>query len=154
MSNESKIQVTVKLPFNIHSVLIQRVNEGTYPSMSAALIIALEKEFAETFGQSEDIQQTDNKCQILTVDLEKKVSEISILQATFQGSLKLSEEKDKRIDDLEKEIEALLTELKKINQDKEDLKSMHNNYMLQMQTLINQKAIEVPGAKKPWWRFW
>jgi hypothetical protein len=55
---------------------------------------------------------------------------------------------------LEKEIEALLTELKKINQDKEDLKSMHNNYMLQMQTLINQRAIEVPGAKKPWWRFW
>jgi len=36
----------------------------------------------------------------------------------------------------------------------EDLKSMHNNYMLQMQTLINQKAIEAPGAKKPWWQFW
>jgi hypothetical protein len=25
--------------------------------------------------------------------------------------------------------------------------------MLQMQTLINQRAIEAPGAKK-WWRFW
>jgi hypothetical protein len=36
----------------------------------------------------------------------------------------------------------------------EDLKSMHNNYMLQMQTLINQKAIEAPGARKAWWRFW
>ena len=36
----------------------------------------------------------------------------------------------------------------------EDLKAIHNNYMLQMQTLINQKAIEAPGAKKPWWRFW
>ena len=154
MSNESRIQVTVKLPLNIHSVLTQRVNEGTYPSMSAALIIALEKELVEAFRQSEDILETNSKCQILTADLEKKVSEMSILQATFQGSLKLSEEKDKRIDDLEKEIEALLTELKKINQDKEDLKSMHNNYMLQMQTLINQKAIEVPGAKKPWWRFW
>ena len=79
---------------------------------------------------------------------------MNILKATFQGSLKLSEEKDKRIADLEKEIEVLLIELKKINQDKEDLKSMHNNYMLQMQTLINQKSIEVPGAKKPWWRFW
>ena len=31
---------------------------------------------------------------------------------------------------------------------------MNNNYMLQMQTLINQKAIEAPGAKKQWWRFW
>jgi Arc/MetJ-type ribon-helix-helix transcriptional regulator len=154
MSNESKIQVTVKLPLNIHSVLTQRVNEGTYQSMSAALIVALEKELTETVKQSEDMLQTDNKCQILTADLEKNVSEMGILQAIFQGSLKLSEEKDKRIYDLEKEIEALLTELKKINQDKEDLKSMHNNYMLQMQTLINQRAIEVPGAKKPWWRFW
>ena len=154
MSNESKIQVTVKLPLNIHSVLTQRVNEGTYQSMSAALIVALEKELTETVKQSEDMLQTDNKCQILTADLDKNVSEMGILQAIFQGSLKLSEEKDKRIYDLEKEIEALLTELKKINQDKEDLKSMHNNYMLQMQTLINQRAIEVPGAKKPWWRFW
>src|SRR5208283_2909134 len=132
MSNESKIQITVKLPLNIHSVLTQRVNEGTYPSMSAALIVALEKELAKTFRQSEDILETDNKCQILTADLEKKVSEMSILQATFQGSLKLSEEKDKRINDLEKEIEALLIELKKTNQDKEDLKTTHTNYMMQM----------------------
>lgn len=154
MSNESKIQVTVKLPLNIHSVLTQKVNDGTYPSMSAALIIALEKELADISRQSEDILETDNKCQILAADLDKKVSEMSILKETFQGSLKLSEEKDKRIGDLEKEIEVLLAELKKTNQDKEDLKSMHNNYMLQMQTLINQKSIEVPGAKKPWWRFW
>ena len=154
MSNESRIQITVKLPLTIHSVLTQRVNEGTYPSMSAALIIALEKELAEISRQSIDMPETDNKCQILITDLEKKVSEMSILQATFQGSLKLSEEKDRRIGDLENEIEVLLTELKKTNQDKEDLKSMHNNYMLQMQTLINQKSIEVPGAKKPWWRFW
>jgi predicted RNase H-like nuclease (RuvC/YqgF family) len=122
--------------------------------MSAALIIALEKELAEAFRQSEGILEAGTKCQILTVDLEKKVSEMTVLQATFQGSLKLSEEKDKRISGLENEIEALLTELKKTNQDKEDLKSMHNNYMLQMQTLINQKAIEVLGAKKSWWRFW
>jgi FtsZ-binding cell division protein ZapB len=30
----------------------------------------------------------------------------------------------------------------------------HRNYMLQVQTLINQKAIEAPGAKKPWWKIW
>jgi hypothetical protein len=27
-------------------------------------------------------------------------------------------------------------------------RQMHNNYMLEMQTLINQKAIEAPGTKK------
>jgi hypothetical protein len=53
---------------------------------------------------------------------------------------------------------AQLTELQDHNgtlkKELEDLKSMHNNYMMQMQTLINQKVIEAPGAKKPWWRFW
>jgi hypothetical protein len=34
-----------------------------------------------------------------------------------------------------------------------DLKSIHNNYMIQVQTILNQKTIEAPGAKKPWWRF-
>jgi hypothetical protein len=25
---------------------------------------------------------------------------------------------------------------------------------LNIHNLINQRAIEAPGAKKPWWRFW
>jgi len=33
-------------------------------------------------------------------------------------------------------------------------RQMYNNYTFQMQTSINQKAIEAPGAKRPWWRFW
>ena len=40
------------------------------------------------------------------------------------------------------------------NQDKEALKQMHNNYFLQVQMLINQKAIEAPGNKKKWYKFW
>jgi len=43
----------------------------------------------------------------------------------------------------------LKRELEKVEKDREDLKAMHNNYLLQVQTLINQKAIEAPGSKKP-----
>jgi hypothetical protein len=32
-------------------------------------------------------------------------------------------------------------------------RQMHNNCMLQIQTLINQKA-KAPGAKNPWWKVW
>jgi hypothetical protein len=70
-----------------------------------------------------------------------------------EDSGKTKEDADKaaillaRNEELEKHIETLKKEL-------EDLKSMQNNYMMQMQTLINQKAIEAPGSKKPWWRFW
>ena len=52
-----------------------------------------------------------------------------------------------RINDLQAHNETLVKEL-------EDIKSMHNNYMMQMQTVITQRAIVAPGTKKPWWRFW
>jgi hypothetical protein len=51
-------------------------------------------------------------------------------------------------------INTLQKELDKAGQREDDLKETHRNYMLQMQTLINQKAIEAPGAKKKWWQFW
>jgi len=54
----------------------------------------------------------------------------------------------------DRSIERLENDLNKAGQREEDLKNMHNNYFLQVQTLINQKAIEAPGAKKPWWQFW
>jgi chromosome segregation ATPase len=52
------------------------------------------------------------------------------------------------------QIETLKSDLDRAERDKEDLKTVYNNYFLQVQTLINQKAIEAPGAKKPWWQFW
>lgn len=66
-----------------------------------------------------------------------------------------------RIEELKAHNETLIRELEKAERDKEDLKNTynkmqdtHNNYMAQMQTLIKQKVIEAPGAKKPWWQFW
>jgi hypothetical protein len=50
------------------------------------------------------------------------------------------EEKNQYIESLKKELE--------FNQE------THRNYMMQVQTLIKQKAIETPGVKKPWYKFW
>ena len=57
------------------------------------------------------------------------------------------EEKDKQIEEKERHIETLQRDL-------ENSQETHRNYMMQIQTLITQKQIEAPGAKKPWWRFW
>jgi hypothetical protein len=57
-------------------------------------------------------------------------------------------------EELERYNEALKAELMKTGQDNEDLKAMHTNYFLQVQILINQKAIEAPGSEKPWCKFW
>jgi hypothetical protein len=60
--------------------------------------------------------------------------------------LKAENEKLQAINEI---LQANIEELKK---DKDTIQNTYNNYMLQMQTLIQQKAIEAPGAKKK--RFW
>ncbi|WP_164888583.1 hypothetical protein [Methanosarcina sp. MSH10X1] len=47
-------------------------------------------------------------------------------------------------------IPTLKADIKKASQREEELRTMYNNYMLQVQSLINQKAIEAPGERKPW----
>lgn len=59
-----------------------------------------------------------------------------------------------QLEEKERHIETLKAELDKAERDKEDLKKTYNNYFLQVQTLINQKAIDAPGTKKPWYKFW
>lgn len=59
-----------------------------------------------------------------------------------------------RNEELERLVNVLQDQITKLNQDKEDLKATYNNYFLQVQTLINQRAIEEGGGKKRRWRFW
>jgi Arc/MetJ-type ribon-helix-helix transcriptional regulator len=152
MPPESRIQITVKLPIDLHSTLNKAIDEGRYHNMTAAIITALEKELTEPVKMSEDIQNADTKVQRLTLELQKNVSDLQVMQATFEGIQRLTEEKDKQIEEKNRHIETLKAELDKAGQDKEAIQKLYNNYMLQMQTLINQKAIEAPGAKKPRWQ--
>lgn len=61
-----------------------------------------------------------------------------------------------QLEEKDRHIETLKGELDKAERDKEDLKKTYNNYFLQVQTLINQKAIDAPGTekKKHWYKFW
>ena len=63
-------------------------------------------------------------------------------------------EQREHVETLKIHNETLKAELEKAGQDKDDIKKTFDNYMVQVQTLINQKAIEAPGAKKHWWQFW
>ena len=161
MPSESRIQITVKLPIDLHTTLNKAIEEGKYSNMTAAIIIALEEKLSKPVEMSIDIQNTDTEVQRLTQELQKNALDIQVLQTTFEGIQRLTEEKDKQIEEKTQHIDTLKAELEKAERDKEDLKTTYNklqdtynNYMAQMQTLIKQKAIEAPGVKKPWWRFW
>lgn len=154
MPPESRIQVTVKLPIELHGTLSKAVEEKRYTNMTAAIITALEKELSEPIKMSTDIQDNSTEVHRLTLELQKNVFELQVLQATFDGIQRLTEEKDTQIEEKNQHIETLKDELNKAERDKEDLKVTYANYFTQVQTLINQKAIEAPGTKKRWWQFW
>ena len=77
-------------------------------------------------------------------------NEIERLSTSLQGAPDPREfsRLQARSEELDRHNSTLKEELNKASQDKEDLKQMHNNYFLQIQTLINQKAIGSPQKAK------
>jgi len=114
---------------------------------------------------------TENKKRInafIPEDLYSKVMKrgySTITEAIVKGFEKLLEEPDKISENisasnvgllmsLQVRVEELQAHNDTLKKELEDYKNVHNNYMLQVQTILNQKIIEAPGTKKPWWRFW
>lgn len=87
-----------------------------------------------------------NQTEAIIKGLECLISEDT--EKTREGS-----DKTAALNTLQVRIEELQAHNETLKKELEDLKQMHNNYFMQMQTLINQRAIEAPGQKK-WWKFW
>jgi hypothetical protein len=162
MSSESKSHVTIKIPTSLYSALVDAVANGKYPNQTAGIILALERDLADTTTislQEKDreilkLQETVQK-QALDIikkeqTIQKQASEMSTVQATSEGRLNLCIEKDTRIMDLQKQNEQLKVKDSQIEKLSETIQAQ----AIHIQSLINQKAVEAPGAKKPWWRFW
>jgi len=121
------------------------------------------------FGRPDqgEVNQTDTIVEGLKLLLEKVSG-----SSSSQGGAQLDDVKEtvgdlREMGELRTQVGALMArneELLKFNQklegeldqahrDKEVVQNLYDNYMRQMQTLIQQKAIEAPGAKK-WWQIW
>jgi len=102
------------------------------------------------------LQRYDNITNAVNAGLELLCSQSKDEAKTHEDKRQQNEDDSSKalIEEKDRHIETLRKELEKAGQDKEAIQNLYNNYMLQMQTLINQKALEAPGAKKQWWRFW
>jgi len=147
MPSESRVQMTVKIPFELYNLMSKSVNEKKYPSMSAVVVIALKKEIHEPSSSSNVILKNEKELLQLTAELQKYVSENAVLLANYQGIQRLIGDKEERVTELQEQLKVKDTQLEKITE-------TMNAQAVHIQTLINQKQIEAPGAKKPWWRFW
>jgi|SRR5271157_2336544 len=131
------------------------------------LNILLQEKEKEIQNLQNEVNCSKAEIQALQEEVNRSKDEVKRSKEGYTGQIKSLEEKLKvapdiaefsrlqaRAEDLHDHNETLKKELEKAERDKDDLKTTYNNYFLQVQTLINQKFIEAPGSKKPWWRFW
>ena len=142
---EDKIRVSARIPKELYDICLQRYDNITNAINAGLALLCFHgedktktnednlKTSEDRDRQSEDERQTNE-------DDSSRHNEDNSNHVNIQELKARVEEKDRHIKSLKDELD--------------NLRSVHNNYMVQVQTLINQKAIEVLGAKKQWWRFW
>lgn len=169
MPPEEKHKINVWIPES----LWKQIESFGYDSPTKATIaafeaLALQEDIGSSQEATESNQEEIKKCQeeigkyqeIVIPNLEKQIEEtqrkIKDLEENLRKAPNPVELAQLRIrsEELEKHNSTLKGDLDKAERDKEDLKTTYNNYFLQVQTLINQKAIEAPRIKKPWYKFW
>jgi uncharacterized protein YpmB len=124
-----------------------KTNENVMPPEKIQVSARISKELHDKC-----IQLYDNMTTAIITGLEMACK-------SNENTCKSNENPCKTDENSNKELSALLEEKDRhIETLKNELgisQETHRNYMLQMQTLINQKAIEAPGEKKkPFWKFW
>lgn len=150
---EKKQRINVSIPEELYS----KVNKSKYGLTEAVvkgleLILSPDIEIKPGLLEKQELKIKELQEQIEKLKLLEIKPEILELQETrikeLQNQLKTNDNNQQAMhEEMRDYNEALKKEL-------EDLKQIHTNYMLQMQTVINQKAIEAPGSKKPWYKFW
>src|SRR5665647_499719 len=143
----------------ISESLWKQVETLGYDSPTKATIAAFEAlVLQEEKGSNQEVIRSAQEARL--PEMEKQLEEAQRQIKAYEEKLKIAPDPvdlaqlRTRSEELDKHNSTLKEELRKSGQREEDLKQMHNNYFLQVQTLINQKAIEAPRAKKPWWQFW
>jgi peptidoglycan hydrolase CwlO-like protein len=128
--------------------LYAQVDDLGYNTWTEAIVNGLEtlvqKSTEKSTEQPTKVQEGTDKCIVDDFEVQK-------VQLEYEGKLR---ELNAQTIEQKAHIETLQRELAKAHEDKDTIQNHYDNYMRQMQTLIQQKAIESPGAKKPWWRFW
>jgi len=130
---DSKITACAKVSKELYDFSIRK-----YTKISVAIIAGL-----ELLRDKDSIQNgVQNQNSILN-SIPNKIDSIRDEEAQSKGN-SIIKAKNERLQEI---YEILLANIEELKKDKDTIQNLYNNYMLQMQTLINQKSIESPGAK-------
>lgn len=173
-----KSSISAKIPTELYDKIQEAIKQEKYTSNTECIIeglyLLLRNPDHENIEDKHLLQEKEKEIQKRQEEVNRSKEEVRALQGEVNRSkenslnqIKSLEESLRkapdlvefsqlraRYEELEKHTETLKKELERSGQREEDLKTTYNNYFVQVQTLINQKAIEAPGNKKQWWNFW
>jgi len=125
MVADRRKMLTIKVSYDLYNALNSAITEGRYSNMTVAVTEALEKEL-----QQPSRQNLDSVVQELRHELD-------VAKTAYEGTQRLIEEKDKRIDDLTREVETLNV-------------FAHYFKATDVKQIESSESIKL----KPWWKFW
>lgn len=128
----------------IPASMYEKIEASEYKNITEAINAALENLMNDN---SDEIKYYIDEIKEYNHTIEEYNQNRTALQAENVSLKEEAIQLRARSKELERHNDTLKKELE-ISQE------THRNYMMQMQTLINQKAIEAHGVKRPWWRFW
>jgi len=151
MVTEEKQKINVWIPGSlwkqIGSLGYESPTKATIAAFEALVLQETKGSNQEALGSSQEevrkLQEEIGRYQEKVKDLEARPDPVTFaqLQARYDGLLEIIKEKDKSIERLE-------NDLLKAGQREESLQNMHNNYMLQVQSLINARALSAPSGSR------
>ncbi|HEY3362155.1 MAG TPA: hypothetical protein VGK06_10145 [Methanosarcina sp.] len=149
MPTEEKRKIQAWIPVSLWI----KIDQIGFTSQTEAVTHAFKK-LLEDQTRSKNDQNKSNMDQIRSNEI-KEFNQLREENEKKRHELQTRlEEKENIIAELREHNNTLKEELEKAHQDKESVQNLYDNYMRQMQTLIQQKAIEAPGEKKKWWKLW
>jgi predicted RNase H-like nuclease (RuvC/YqgF family) len=143
MPTEEKRKIQAWIPVSLWINIDQMGFTSQTEAVTHAFKKLLEDQKRSDSDQNESNidQKRSNEIKELSQLLEENEKRIHELQARL-------EEKENITAELREHNNTLKEELEIAHQDKDNIQNLYDNYMRQIQTLIQQKAIEAPGEKK------
>jgi len=160
---EDKIRVSARIPKDLYDICLQRYDNITNAINAGLELLRVQGEDKNQI--SEDICRQGEDRSRTSEDGSSRESAIQELKAMVEGKdarIKELQEQIKvndghqqnRIEDLKSHIYSLDNQMRTKDDQIEKLNENMHKQAVHLQTLLNQKAIEAPGAKKPFWKFW
>ncbi len=160
MTDEKK-RINAFVPIDLY----EQVMSKGYATITEAIVKGFEKLLVDDNNTTTgvNLQELDRelvtnlqgRIESLEEQLKAKDNSYNERIKDLKEQLKIKDsQQDSRINDLLDQLKVKDQQLEKKDIQNENLTNTIQSQAINIHDMLNQKTIEAPGAKKPWWRFW